>query len=89
MEIIFVPHKGKVSTKVIPKMHLMVLWPFCFHSTYCVGHLDGVDVCLNIIVIGLHADDVINDLIHLEEKKTGQEFYLKYEVMESLMNHNV
>lgn len=31
----------------------------------CVWHLDRVYVCLNIIIIGLHADDVINDLIHL------------------------
>lgn len=34
-------------------------------GTYCVWHLDWVNVPLKVIVIGLHADDVIDDLIHL------------------------
>lgn len=41
-------------------------------GTYCVWHLDRVNVPLKVIVIGLHADDVIDDLIHLFLKKRQQ-----------------
>lgn len=37
-------------------------------ETYCVWHLHGVNVPLEVIVVGLHADDVIYDLIHLQKK---------------------
>lgn len=34
--------------------------------TYCVWHLDhGVNISLDVIITGLQADDVINNLIHL------------------------
>lgn len=42
----------------------------CIRFTYCVWHLNGINESLNVI-IGLHADDVINDLIHLKQEKTG------------------
>lgn len=61
------------------KTNLLVHWLLRFGSTYCVWHLDRVNVCLNIIVIGLHVDYVINDLIHLgkkKQKKTGEQCYL-------------
>lgn len=42
-------------------------------ETYCVWHLHGVNVPLEVIVVGLHADDVIYDLIHLQKKKPNKQ----------------
>lgn len=41
-----------------------------FPFTYCVWHLNSINESLKV-VIRLHADDVINDLIHLKQQKTG------------------
>lgn len=38
-------------------------------GTHCVWHLHGVNVPLEVIKVGLHADDVIYDLIHLQKEK--------------------
>lgn len=39
--------------------------------TYCVWHLDHrVNISLDVIITGLQADDVINNLIHLVKNKS-------------------